>query len=497
MSAPSVRPRLPALLGGAGLSALFFLPLVQALESNTALLFWQPRDTAAFAAAFALLALALAAAWYALERSVPRPRARLVGLALLAAIPLASGGVAVARQLAVPFDLGSSAVRAGLASLLLVLGALVLLGTARRPGTLLTIVRGLLLALSPASLIVLLLVAYLGLIGVRSPAGGGAASPARSHQQGDWPPASVYVLLFDELSYAALYPGGQFRSDLPALLRLSERSTTYRAAFTPDDRTLTSLAGLLEGRDLLDVTIRGDEVLATRPDGVRAPLDLGGPGSLFQEARARGLRTEMIGYYLPYCRLLGSAADACVSYSWYNYATLADRFSLLDPVRTTLILWPYQQHFGIAKIPMLSMLQHQIVERTTAAALAEIETHIPRFRFVHFSVPHHPYVFDAQGYHPPAAPMLKSAENYERQLRWVDAIVGKLVDRLVEAGEFETSALVVMSDHEYRFPSPGKPESMHVPLIVKWPGRRSRAEIWDSVKARDVLDALVSGRTRG
>jgi hypothetical protein len=308
----------------------------------------------------------------------------------------------------------------------------------------------------------------------------------------DGPPGrSLYVFLFDELSYRFVYRHEQLRSDLPYLRRLSEAATNYHAAMAPNDRTITSLPGLLASRDFLDVTVVEDGIFESRPTGDQVPLDLNGPNGLFRRAKANGLRTEMVGYYLPYCRLLAGVADACVSYSWYNYSTAADGFSPFNPILTNIVLWPYQPPFGLLKVPALSSLQRRIVELTTAAAVADLQVGSPRFRFVHFSVPHHPFVFDRQGYHPAADPMLKNAENHKRQLEYVDTLVGRLVDQLQQAGVFESSTVVVMSDHEYRWPPLAKPDSMHIPLIVKHPGQRTREDVSEPVKAARVLAELV------
>ena len=51
------------------------------------------------------------------------------------------------------------------------------------------------------------------------------------------------------------------------------------------------------------------------------------PDALFATARRLGYRTEMAGYYLPYCSLLGGLVDACRSLSFYNVVERRTRAS--------------------------------------------------------------------------------------------------------------------------------------------------------------------------
>ena len=50
---------------------------------------------------------------------------------------------------------------------------------------------------------------------------------------------------------------------------------------------------------------------------------------------------------------------------------------------------------------------------------------------MHFSVPHLPFVFDADGYNPPFNPLRTSPDDaYVRQLRYVDRLVGEIIGHM-------------------------------------------------------------------
>ena len=93
--------------------------------------------------------------------------------------------------------------------------------------------------------------------------------------------------------------------------------------------------------------------------------------------------------------------------------------------------------------------------------------------------------------------------NYQRhllQVRYVDRLLGKLLDRLRDVGLYERSLLVVTSDHGASF-RPGDlfkeptatnvAEIMSVPLIVKFPHQEVGEINYQNVEAVDVLPTIA------
>jgi hypothetical protein len=488
-----MKPAAPAVLAslwfGAALSALFFYPLLQALDGDVYYLFWQRHDTLEFGVSFVLVALLLAAAWYALSR-VRSPRLQLAGILLLAVIPLTSCAVAIMRQLPLKERLiplmARTDVRLGI---IVVAGALGIWAIAMAPRAVLAIVRGALLVVRPVVLIVV--VTFVRIAGDEGlPHAASVQGKATSSSAG----SSVFVFLFDELSYRFVYRDNAPRADLPNLRRFDDRATNYVAAQAPGENTITSVPGLLRGEPYAGVDAKGDELYEVLPNGKRLVLNLSGSTNLFARAKAAGYRTEIVGFYFPYCRLLSGVADACQSFSYYNYSNVASGFSPLNPILTTFILWPYQQPFGLLKVPVFGRLHRAILARIVEAATADLDPARRTFRFVHLPIPHLPFVFDQSGYNPGDDPMRQDAENYERQLQYTDQVVGRLVDALTSGGVFENSTVVIMSDHEYRWSKMIPAEASHIPLIVKHPGQTARETVTEPVRAEQILADLVTVR---
>lgn len=474
---------------GLAMAALFFYPLAAALDGDVYYLQWQARDTAEAGVALALLALAAGCVIYTVW---PRTTRLATGtLVAVAVVPLASFAAGLSRQL--PFD---DALRAAGENRMLLVAV-----TAAAAGASLLILlvwpllfgrwfRRLLVLVSPVSLVV---VAGFTLAAFRpdvvvalereTPA---AAEAVRSAC------APVLTLLFDELSFSYLYDGAQkISAELPEFGRFGSTATHYLSVSAPGSETLNALPSLLAARHVRSIEVDEDHLMEFVADGELIRFRATAPDGLFPTARALGFRTEVAGYYLAYCDLLGDVVDACRSLSFYNVSAGHGGFSPAHPALTTLVLWPRQFPFGLLKNPPFARHQRTMVDTLAAFARRPMGGDAPIFRLVHFSVPHFPFVFGEGGYDPPFNPLrTTSDEGYVRQLRYVDRLVGEVTDQLRRDGTFDRTTIVVLADHGYRFGGRER-DPLHVPFLVKGAGQQSRMDVTSPVRGEALLKDVL------
>ena len=471
---------------GFALAALFFYPLAVALDSDLFYMQWQRSDTLEAVVALAVLSIVFAVLVFALWRRTG-PLATL-GLAGVAAVPLASFLAGLVRQL--PFEdalvaLGNSSLRFAIPVAASTALALVFL---RWPDLFGRWFRRGLIAISFVAVVVILslvrAVSY-------------SAPPVRVHDRDAAAAesggcASIVALLFDELSFAYLYDDrGDVREYYPAFRRLAATSTNYLAVQGPADETLVALPGYLAGRLVKRVSIEEMDLVEVGEEGELAPLDFADPSGLFATARRLGYRTEMAGYYLPYCSLLGDLVDECRSLSFYNASGVDDGFSPASPMLTALIMWPRQFPFGFVKNVPFARLQRGLVEELSTFARRPLPGAQPVFRFVHFSVPHLPFVFDEGGYNPGINPLRTSPDDgYRRQLRYVDRLLGELVADLERNDSSDRATLVVLADHGFRFGGLEQ-DPLHIPFIVKKAGQTGRTDVAEPQRGELLLPEIV------
>lgn len=477
---------------GLALAALFFYPLAAALSTGLYYLQWQTSDLVETAAALAALACVIGAIVFGVwPRST---RAAHAALALVSALPVASFAAGVSRQL--PFQetlivAGETGALGAAISAGVGVGAVVaLIGWPAAFGRWL---RRLLILVSPVSLVVLAsLAASAARTGVsvrvdREPTA--AATVERVC-------APVLALLFDELSFYYVYDlDDNIRTELPALSRFGSHATHYLSVAAPGRETLDALPSFLAARRVREIEVRTEGLRERGEESELLPFDASRPDGLFGTARRLGFRTEMAGYYLAYCEMLALVVDVCRSRSFYNVSS-AGGFSLVDPIRTTLILWPRQSPFGLLKHPPFARHQRAMVEELIAFARRPIQRRPPTFRFVHFSIPHLPFVFDVEGYDPPFDPLVTAPDDeYVQQVQYVDRLVGELLDALRGAGVYDETTVVVLADHGYRFGGRER-DPLQIPFMVKLSGQTRRAEVRAGRQGEILLKEIVESACR-
>ena len=470
---------------GFALAALFLYPLAVALDSDIFYMQWQPRDTAETIAALVLLSVVFGSLVFVLWR---RPgRGATAALAVVALFPLASFLAGLVRQL--PFEdalIAAGNNRTLIFSVAFLTAAATAFALLRRPDLFGRWLRRGLLAISFVAIVVVQ--TFIAAASYAAPAVERHGEPASVTVSDGCGP--ILALLFDELSFAYLYEGNEVRTEYPALRRLSETATNHMAVRAPADETLLALPAYLAGRSVHQVRVDEMQLMELEEGGELTPFGSGSDAGLFATARRRGYRTEMAGYYLPYCSLLGDLVDECRSLSFYNASGIVEGFSPLNPILTTFIMWPRQFPFGVIKNPPFARLQRGLVNELSAFARRPLGGQ-PVFRFVHFSVPHLPFVFDENGFNPPLNPLRTSPDDaYRRQLRYVDRLVNDIVTGLEGDGAFNQSTLIVLADHGFRFGGAER-DKLHIPFIVKRRGQTERADVMEPEQGELLLTQVV------
>ncbi|MCX6537957.1 MAG: sulfatase-like hydrolase/transferase [Acidobacteria bacterium] len=453
-------------MGGIGLATAFFMPIAAAGTIDAPLLMWTSLHTIELACAWAVCSMIGAAglAWFGQD---PRPRRESVLILILSALSILSL-LAITGRNATVLGEGTDTVRlvaiGGLAIGLII--AIVLWPL--KPRLLVKTLRGVL----PFGLILLvpgvqaLLVLPMPSRDARPVVDAGLTRVTTVGGRCN----NVYVLLFDELAYDAVFSGG--RVTLSSLADRMSTARVYHRAFAPTDSTNTSIAVYVSAEPKHGESRRTDKA------------------GLFEGAQAAGMETEVVGWYFPYCEVLGKAATRCRSYSMYNAATSYDGFSLAAPVETVLNIWPYQMPTGLLKRPFAARLHRAELDAITALAAAPPPAG-PVFRWVHFNVPHVPWLQDTG----PLAfrAFEQTRERYLRQLDEVDRALNTTLGALEQTAAGRTTTVVITADHGSRRGHAGDP--LHVPLIV-WTPSGTHLDLAEDVRVGDVLNRVVAGACR-
>lgn len=478
---------------GLSLATLFFYPLISALSAQPFYMHWGHRNTLEFFVALVATGALLGGLLFAAEAYMEPGYGKTMMTIALVAVPfLSSLTYIVAWQLGITDWLRVMSSRwSSSLEYLLVAPFLAAIGYVvwRRHDAVRRAIRTTILVMSPFIIFATVAVVRAGYL---EPTLAVHAHANRGSGVGDPTQQSIFVLLFDELDPGFLYKDGDVREDFPHLRAFAATAENYHNALSPGSETLTAIPGILGGRKVKVNDRQGVSLYEISDSGAMSPLDIAGSG-IFSLARDRGFRTLLYGWMFPYCEMLKRTIDQCQAVSIYNYATANDSFSMVNPIFTNLVLGPRQVPLlGHWKTAIYSRFHHRAASRIYDLAVSSLNAEGPVFEFIHFNLPHSPFVYDGARYSPANDPWLQNEENYVKQVRYVDHVVGRFVAELEKHARFTTSTVIVMSDHGYRAMAP-KGQAYHVPLLVKRAGQLMRRDHEAPVQTELILRSLVSG----
>ena len=316
-------------------------------------------------------------------------------------------------------------------------------------------------------------------------------------------------LLFDEMDQHVAFSNRPASLNLPELDRLRSQALYATNVYAPADSTPVSVPAFITGK-LLSKTklVSQSKMIITYADSEKS-VDWGSEPSLFSEAREEGFNTTLIGWYLPYCSLIGGGLTSC---SWIDTeaVTLGESFSkqLQDLICTVPIL----SRFVIARgLETKKRRERRKLVESYVGALEAAQKAVadPNFGLVlvHWPVPHPPGIYDRRT----DKFEIEGEASYLDNLQLVDKALGELRRKMEDAGTWDSSIVLLTSDHWWRTAiwrptdawsvedsSTVKDETDHrVPFLLKLAGQKESLTydpVFNNVLVHDLILALLSGK---
>lgn len=323
----------------------------------------------------------------------------------------------------------------------------------------------------------------------------------------------VLLFVFDEWSWTRSTRNGELLPLFRNLRQFAKGAVDFTAARSPGPRTDVALPRIIyQTEDDLLITSR--EVFFVR-DGARTATTAA--PSLFSLARERGYSSSVLGFYMPYRRLLGAQADHALSINFNpkrpDFAGLAG-----DRLLSNVAFWHDPVSRKLADKLSQSVLpgsrerysaHWEVMNRRLRSATLGLIAQSPMnsFSLIHFPAPHCPYVFNSDGtFRGPFRGSRKAhdAEGYERHLGYLDLLIGQFLGALRASGKFDRALIIITSDHSWRqdYEIAGKlqdgPAVRHVPLFIKLPGQREGRTVsspFSLTSLRPLVEAVMRGES--
>jgi hypothetical protein len=270
--------------------------------------------------------------------------------------------------------------------------------------------------------------------------------------------------------------------DLPAIDRFAGESLYANHVVPPARMTVISVSSLLTGKVFCDAQPRSSTELMLFADRSKAPVPFSTQETIFTVARTRGFNVGVVGWFLPYCRLI----PECTLCSWHSGMGIAARLQYEDPSSMTALMMqnfvvqakeiPLSYRLGLdLDLPLHQRLHGETYRQVRDDMLGAITDRRLNLLFVHISVPHGPMIYDEAEDKISTGPHL----TYGGNLRLVDRTLADIRQTLEHAGLWDTTTLLLTADHplrvnyyQPRFIPPGATQHSNVPYLLKMAGQK-------------------------
>jgi hypothetical protein len=295
----------------------------------------------------------------------------------------------------------------------------------------------------------------------------------------------VVWLVFEEWDQRVTFEARPAGLELPELDRLRRESLYADGARPPAGTAEVSMPALITGRPVVAVApLNPNDLELTFADGKKARF--GAHPNVFSRARTLGYDGALIGWHLPYPRVLGgSLARADWRPSAAHEAARGDTFG-----ETLLSQWA-------SLVPPANVRRLSVRRFGELGELAMRAATDGRFGLVllHLPLPHPPAIYDrATGR---LTPWQFGSEGYLDNLALVDQVVARLRRGLDRARMGDRTWLVVTSDRWWATPSGHDGHVDHrVPFLVRPPdgGRPTHVDTpFNTLAAHDLVLAILRG----
>lgn len=295
----------------------------------------------------------------------------------------------------------------------------------------------------------------------------------------------VVVVVMDALSRYHAVDARPDSIELPEFDQLRAEAIDATQATQISPRTIVSVPTMLTGLEIERSTpLDADELMLT-VDSAQVPWSEA--ETILDEAKDLGGVAIVVGWYHPYCRMF-EELDGCATFPTRTIGSRAGETGFWRAVLDQqLTLIPYIS---------LRVRQIEIVESQREDALAAVTEGERGLIFLHLVVPHTPWIWDAGEdrytltlFHP---------DGYYGNLELMDRVLGELRAKMESAGQWDRTAVLLLSDHimRYRPRYLNEPNDARVPFILKMPGQRAGV-VYDNPFNADVTHDLVTALLRG
>jgi hypothetical protein len=264
----------------------------------------------------------------------------------------------------------------------------------------------------------------------------------------------IIWILFDELSYQQVY-GHRFHTlNLPAFDELAEQSTVFTHVVPAGIMTAFVMPSLIAGVPVDQIQPSSNGVgLKIHNPMTKQWLVFDQHDTIFSDAITAGYSTAITGWFNPYCRILPEVLDQCFWTSGQPTPNkMLPRASIVGNVFNPLLLDAGIMDnlltaftHGNKAADLIAKAHILDYQQLSDSADQVLQKSAFKFVLIHMAVPHPNGIYNRA-----ARTFTTRNSTYIDNLALADSYLAHVRSLLESAGQWDSSAVVIMGDHSWR-----------------------------------------------
>jgi hypothetical protein len=375
-----------------------------------------------------------------------------------------------------------------------------------RPPAYRVAVRGLLVLLFIAGCTAVWMVPELVYQGLRAQPTDVLTHPTLASGRSDPAGERIVWLLFDELSYDQTFDHRFPGLAMPTFDRLRSKSVVFSDLKPVGYNTDLVIPAFLLGKRVNKISSGLDGQPMFQLAGSEHWQAFDAHATIFADAQRLGWTTGVVGWFNPYCRILGDTLDYCF---WRMgdgelkgpVSTKSSLDNAISPIQNTM--WDLE-----GKPDFTQRVHGADLAAIMPAATALIRDSNIRFVFIHLPVPHPPGIYDRR------TGALCDCGTYIDNLALSDRVLSELMRSLNATPLASKTTVIISSDHSWRLPiwrpkaqwtkeeevaSRGVFDTRPV-LMIHFPGQESEQAVtapFEAIRIHEIIEHTLRGEEPG
>ncbi|MDT8069333.1 MAG: sulfatase-like hydrolase/transferase [Terriglobia bacterium] len=320
----------------------------------------------------------------------------------------------------------------------------------------------------------------------------------------------VLWIVFDELDEDIAFDNRPKSLHLPEFDALQAHSWAASRAYPPANLTELSIPALLTGKIIENTKPLNDHELSLQLGDSHVWIQWSKAPSIVSDARNLGFRTSLIGWYHPYCDVLGSELDYCFQVKSAAFFGSLVRQSFAGTTASVLRrVFPILGSLGTPdpedrRCRRDHLREYMEIENAAIAAVSRFQDGL---LIIHIPAPHPTAIFDRDlGQY-----RTEGKRSYLDNLALADMALGEIRKQMEVRDTWGDTTVIVTSDHWWRVRAWAKgalwteeervfdqKRDHRVPFLVKLAGQKTQINYdrpVSTILIRDLIRSVLTGET--